>query len=277
MQQFISSNISEFLHHSNITFHENGTATYIPVRYSIPVPELSISDPNKDIITTVNIPLIGLSSAAADISTFAALGMSTLAKSTHSRPFVNLTVHDYLWGYEDRLISLANGFLPNVFHFSKIGILDRVGGITMLKLFCHDLNEKHLHSLQLFDEGQNRVTMNLPSSTRLSKPPSEEEQLQQVKSSRLQETTTKKVASSLALNDVEYDEDYFTFEHFNGIETNAQTSDKLVKGEDNNDDDIETLESELERRKHSVREYSIDSWNGSPGLTQWGYSKNSET
>lgn len=82
----------------------------------------------------MNIPLIGLSSSANDISTFAALGMSTLARSTHARPFVNLTVHDYLWGYEDNLVTLANGFLPNVFHFNKIGILDRVGGLILNNL-----------------------------------------------------------------------------------------------------------------------------------------------
>lgn len=75
---------------------------------------------------------------------------------------------------------------------------------------------------------------------------------------------------------MEYDDDYFTFEHFNGIETMAQTSDKLVEN-DNNNDDIETLEDELERRKNSIREYSIDSLNGSPGLTQWGFSRKSET
>lgn len=125
---------SEYLHHSNVKFHENGTVTYVPVRRTIPVPELSIGDPNKDIITTVNIPLIGLSDVAADISAFAALGMSTLARSTHARPFINLTVHDYLWGYEDNLVKLANNVLPNIFHFSKLGIMDRVGELICILL-----------------------------------------------------------------------------------------------------------------------------------------------
>jgi hypothetical protein len=118
--------------------------------------------------------------------------------------------------------------------------------------------------------------MNLPSSAGLTKSPAAEERPQQAR--RIQETTTRqsKVASSFAVNDVEYDDDYFTFEHFNGIETMSQTSDKFTKADD---DDIEMLEEklELERRKSAIREYSIDSWNGSPGLTQWGYSKNSET
>lgn len=71
-----------------------------------------------------------------------------------------------------------------------------------------------------------------------------------------------KVASPSTVNDVEYDDDYFTFENFNGLETMAQTLEKAEKP-----DDIE----ELDRRKDSLREYSIDSWNGSPGMKQWGY------
>lgn len=109
-----------------MTFNENGTVTYIPVRRTIPVPEMSIGDPQKDIVTIPNIPLIGLSTVANEISVIAALGMSTLAKSTNSKPILNLTVHDYLWGYEDNLVHLANKVLPNIFHFEKLGIMDRV-------------------------------------------------------------------------------------------------------------------------------------------------------
>lgn len=116
----------EFLQHDNVTFYENGTLSYIPVRHSVPVPEMSVGDPMTDIITTPNIALIGLSSVASEISSFAALGLSTLAKSTSSKPILNLTVHDYLWGYEDNLVRLANRVLPNIFHFEKLGIMDRV-------------------------------------------------------------------------------------------------------------------------------------------------------
>lgn len=116
----------EILENKNATFHENGTLSFVPERYSIPIPERSVGDPHKDIIVTANLPLLGLSSAAAKISTFAALAVSTLAKSTKAYPILNITVHDYLWGYEDNLVSLANTILPNYIDFPRFGLMDRV-------------------------------------------------------------------------------------------------------------------------------------------------------
>lgn len=116
----------EILENKNATFHPNGTLSFEPVRYSIPIPERSVGDPHKDIIISANLPLLGLSSAAAKISSFAALAVSTLAKSTNAQPMLNLTVHDYLWGYRDNLVSLANSIMPNYINFDRFGIMDRV-------------------------------------------------------------------------------------------------------------------------------------------------------
>ena len=114
------------LENKNATFHENGTLSFVPHRYSIPIPERSVGDPNKDIIITVNLPLLGISSATLEMSTFAALAFSTLAKSTNSKPILNITVQDYLWGYEDNLVKLANSVLPDYINFEKFGLMDRV-------------------------------------------------------------------------------------------------------------------------------------------------------
>lgn len=94
------------------------------------MPERSVGDPRKDIIVSANLPLLGLSSATLDMSTFAALAFSTLAKSTNAKPILNLTVHDYLWGYQDNLVSLANSVLPNYINFDRFGIMDRVRNIN---------------------------------------------------------------------------------------------------------------------------------------------------
>lgn len=84
----------EILENKNATFHENGTLSFVPERYSIPIPERSVGDPLKDMIVAANLPLLGFSTAALKLSTFAALAASTLAKSTHSKPLLNLTVHE---------------------------------------------------------------------------------------------------------------------------------------------------------------------------------------
>lgn len=116
----------EVLENKNATFHENGTLSFVPDRYSIFVPERSVGDPHKDIIVTANLPLLGLSTAAAKYSTFAAFAASALAQSTNSKPLLNLTVQDFLWGYKDNLISLANTVVPNYINFDRFGLMDRV-------------------------------------------------------------------------------------------------------------------------------------------------------
>lgn len=64
---------SEFLEHTNYTFHTNGTLTYYPKRTVKFVPERSIGDPKIDIVTVPNIPYLGASSAAAEMSVFAGM------------------------------------------------------------------------------------------------------------------------------------------------------------------------------------------------------------
>jgi len=58
------------------------------------------------------------------------MGLSTLARYLDSQPFLNLTAHDYLWGYDDQLVRLANSMLPNWFPFSRLGLMDRVSSPT---------------------------------------------------------------------------------------------------------------------------------------------------
>lgn len=96
----------EFLEHKNATFNENGTLSFVPTRTTIPIPERSVGDPRKDIVVAANLPLLGLSSAATKISPFASLAVSSIVKSTNSQPILNLTVHDFLWGYEGEFLLL---------------------------------------------------------------------------------------------------------------------------------------------------------------------------
>lgn len=114
------------MEHQNITFNENGTVSYFPVRRVIPIPERSIGDPLKDIIVAPNLPLLGLSTAISKVSSFAAFAISSLAKTLKAKPILNLTVHDYLWGYEDNLVRFASNIAPNIISFEKFGLMDRV-------------------------------------------------------------------------------------------------------------------------------------------------------
>lgn len=39
---------------------------------------------------------------------------------------LNLTVNDYLWGYDDPLVKLAADVIPSIITFDTFGLLDRV-------------------------------------------------------------------------------------------------------------------------------------------------------
>ncbi|KAG4067259.1 hypothetical protein HA402_000250, partial [Bradysia odoriphaga] len=142
----------EFLEHTNYTFNSNGTLTYFPKRTVKFVPERSIGDPKIDIVTVPNIPYLGASSAAAEMSVFAALALSTLTATINSQPMLNLTVDDYLWGYDDPLVKLAANVIPSIITFESFGLLDR-----------------------MFDEGTNAVTMNLPQQVELQRQETEKQ------------------------------------------------------------------------------------------------------
>lgn len=61
-----------------------------------------------------------------DSSMFTNLALTMVSNTANSKSFVNVTVHDYLFGYDDLLVKLANTALPTWINFEKFGILDRV-------------------------------------------------------------------------------------------------------------------------------------------------------
>lgn len=88
--------------------------------------ERSVGDPHRDVVTVPNIPLLGATTAAAEISILAEWALSSLTNTLDAQPMLNLTVHDYLWGYEDTLVGLASSIVPNFITFERFGLLDRV-------------------------------------------------------------------------------------------------------------------------------------------------------
>ncbi|XP_005181047.1 scavenger receptor class B member 1 [Musca domestica] len=140
----------EILTNHNVTFNDNDTITFMPRREVKFIREKSIGDPKDDHIIAPNIPYMGASSAATSLSTFAALGVSALTRQMKSKPMLRMSVYEYLWGYEDNLVELASRFVPNFINFRRFGILERI-----------------------FDEGENTVTMKLPSKSKKTKSPGE--------------------------------------------------------------------------------------------------------
>ncbi|XP_026673860.1 scavenger receptor class B member 1-like isoform X2 [Ceratina calcarata] len=117
----------EILQNENITWHEeNKTISYMPRRTVVYVPEMSNGNPDTDVVQVPNIPMLGISSTLHDAGFFVNYPWSSLVSMLDSKPILNITVYDYFWGYEDRLVRLASGVVPNFINFKKFGLLDRM-------------------------------------------------------------------------------------------------------------------------------------------------------
>ncbi|KAJ8688359.1 hypothetical protein QAD02_024154 [Eretmocerus hayati] len=128
----------EILENQNVTWNKNGTISYMPRRTVIYRPDMSIGDPNDQYVTIPNIPLLGISSTLHNAGFFVNFPLIRLASALQSKPILNISVYDYLWGYEDSLVLLAGNILPSYINFRKFGLLDR-----------------------MYDEGDNLVNMNI--------------------------------------------------------------------------------------------------------------------
>jgi CD36 family len=87
--------------------------------------EKSSGDLKTEVITTTNVILLGGSTIAFKLSSIAALGFAAVAKSTHSKPILNMTVYEYLFGYEDIISTMGSKILPSIVAFEKFGLFDQ--------------------------------------------------------------------------------------------------------------------------------------------------------
>ncbi|KAJ4444620.1 hypothetical protein ANN_06416, partial [Periplaneta americana] len=131
----------EILENTNVTFNPNNTISYVPKRSVMAVPDMSPRNAHTDRIIVPNVALLGMASMLHNSSAFLNVGLATLARYVDAQPLLNLSVHEYLWGYDDPLVRLASTFLPSWISFPRLGLMDR-----------------------MFDEGENLVTMRLDNS-----------------------------------------------------------------------------------------------------------------
>ncbi|XP_032165299.1 scavenger receptor class B member 1 isoform X1 [Mustela erminea] len=112
----------EFRHKSNITFNGNDTVSFLEYRSFQFQPDKS-HGLESDYIVMPNILVL----AAAMMMENKPMSMKlimTLAFSTlGERAFMNRTISEIMWGYDDPLIHLINKYLPDVFPFKgKFGL-----------------------------------------------------------------------------------------------------------------------------------------------------------
>lgn len=117
----------EFLTNENATYDsEKGTLTFQPHRNIVIDLECTVGDVKTDRILVPNIPLLGIQSYLTEFSFLRGMAFSGLSAALGSESFVNVTVEEYLWGYNDSLVTMANQYVPNWIDFGTFGIFERL-------------------------------------------------------------------------------------------------------------------------------------------------------
>lgn len=78
----------------------------------------------------------GLASSLHNSSIFTNIAFATLTSYLDTQPFLHLTVHDFLWGFDDPLVQLASKLFPKWIHFPRLGIMDRVSASPWFSVFA---------------------------------------------------------------------------------------------------------------------------------------------
>nr|XP_049692814.1 scavenger receptor class B member 1 [Helicoverpa armigera] len=105
---------------------ERGVMTMNPKLELKFLADQSINDLSNVTVKIPNIPLIAMSTLAADkLGYFANAGAYYSMSALGSKLFKDLTVQEMFWGYNDPIVTIANSLLPGWIDFKKIGLLDR--------------------------------------------------------------------------------------------------------------------------------------------------------
>lgn len=112
----------EFRHKSNITFNDNDTVSFLEYR-SFQFQPAKSRGKESDHIVLPNILVMAaammMENKPMSLKLIMTLAFSTLGE----RAFMNRTVGEIMWGYEDPLVQLINNYFPGMFPFKgKFGL-----------------------------------------------------------------------------------------------------------------------------------------------------------
>ncbi|KAM3939936.1 scavenger receptor class B member 1 isoform 2-T2 [Leptodactylus fuscus] len=107
---------------TNITFHENGTVSFVELRTFQFDPDRSTGH-EDDYLLVPNILVMISSLMAKDLSFPVKIMLNAAFVMYKQEPFMNRTVKEILWGYNDPFLDLINTLLPGMLPFKgKFGL-----------------------------------------------------------------------------------------------------------------------------------------------------------
>lgn len=112
----------EYRHKANITFHDNDTVSFVEQRSLHFQPDKSQGS-ESDYIVMPNILVLGAAVMMEDKSAGLKFVMTMGLAAMGQRAFLNRTVGEILWGYEDPLLNFMNKYFPDMIPFKgKFGV-----------------------------------------------------------------------------------------------------------------------------------------------------------
>uniref|UniRef100_A0A0E9X053 Scavenger receptor class B member 2 n=1 Tax=Anguilla anguilla TaxID=7936 RepID=A0A0E9X053_ANGAN len=105
----------EYRPRENVTFLENGTKlSALNPKSFVFLPEMSVGDPEVDLVRTINIPVVAVMDQMKSYSLFLSTLVSIWMNSIGVDLFMTRTVHEVLWGFKDPLLSRIHRMKPDV-------------------------------------------------------------------------------------------------------------------------------------------------------------------
>ncbi|XP_076255610.1 epithelial membrane protein isoform X1 [Rhynchophorus ferrugineus] len=115
----------------NLTFNDNGTVTFLPEKIYQFDESLSVGS-EDDVVVVPNIPMLSATSQSKHAARFLRLAMASIMDILKIKPFVEVSVGQLLWGYEDPLLKLAKDVVPKEqkLPYEEFGLLYNKNGTT---------------------------------------------------------------------------------------------------------------------------------------------------
>ncbi|KAM9260007.1 scavenger receptor class B member 1 isoform 3-T3 [Cariama cristata] len=140
----------EFRYKTNITFHDNDTVSFLEYRKLFFQPHLS-NGSEEEYIVVPNILMMGAAVMMENLPNFVKLLLSGALAGMKQEAFMNRTVGEIMWGYEDPLIDTINMFVPGLIPFKgKFGLFVELNNSNS-GLFTVNTGMKNISRVHMVD------------------------------------------------------------------------------------------------------------------------------
>ncbi|NXK85810.1 SCRB1 protein, partial [Formicarius rufipectus] len=140
----------EYRYKTNITFHDNDTVSYLEYRNLFFQPDMS-NGTEEDYIVVPNILLMGAAVMMENLPGFLKVIVSGALVGLKQKAFMNRTVGEILWGYEDSLIDTINALVPGLIPFKgKFGLFVELNN-SHSGLFTVNTGMKNISQVHMVD------------------------------------------------------------------------------------------------------------------------------